>query len=165
MIKKNQFVLIFLTIVTILAVWYIKTPLDAETNGEPQDDIVSETVSVFNEYRETIRNERSIQTAKYDEVIASSEASIEEKEAALKAKNELSALTEKEVLLELEVISLGYQDAFVHATEYGVEVTVISDDVSASKANEIILMTLGTFEKSHDSVVVNFKTLNDIQKD
>lgn len=165
MIKKNQFVLIFLTIVTILAVWYIKTPLDAETSGGVDDSVVEETVSVFNEYRNNVRSERSMQTAKYDEIIASSDATIEEKEQALNAKNQLSALTEKEVILELDVINLGYQDAFVHASAYGVEVTVISTEVSASKANEIIMMTLNTFDSSYDSVVVNFTTMEEIQKD
>jgi len=167
MIKKNQFVLIFLTIVTILAVWYIKTPLDAETSGDinDNDDMVMEEISVFSEHRDTIRKERTIQTAQYDEIIASAEASLEEKEMALQAKKELSALTEKEVLLELEVINLGYLDAFVHATTLGVEVTVISTDVSASKANEIILMTLNTFDSSYDSVVVNFTTTDQVQRD
>lgn len=167
MIKKNQFVLIFLTIVTILAVWYIKTPLDAETSGDinDNDDMVMEEISVFSEHRDTIRKERTIQTAQYDEIIASAEASLEEKEMALQAKKELSALTEKEVLLELEVINLGYLDAFVHATSLGVEVTVISTDVSASKANEIILMTLNTFDSSYDSVVVNFTTTDQVQRD
>lgn len=167
MIKKNQFVLIFLTIVTILAVWYIKTPLDAETSGDinDNDDMVIEEISVFSEHRDTIRKERTIQTAQYDEIIASAEASLEEKEMALQAKKELSALTEKEVLLELEVINLGYLDAFVHATTLGVEVTVISTDVSASKANEIILMTLNTFDSSYDSVVVNFTTTDQVQRD
>lgn len=167
MIKKNQFVLIFLTIVTILAVWYIKTPLDAETSGDINDneDMVMKEISVFSEHRDTIRKERTIQTAQYDEIIASAEASLEEKEMALQAKKELSALTEKEVLLELEVINLGYLDAFVHATTLGVEVTVISTDVSASKANEIILMTLNTFDSSYDSVVVNFTTTDQVQRD
>ena len=115
MIKKNQFVLIFLTIVTILAVWYIKTPLDAETNGEISDNVISEEISVFSEYRETIRNERTIQTIQYDDIIASAESTLEEKEMALQAKKELSALTEKEVLLEKlkivgENLKVIYQD-------------------------------------------------------
>ena len=166
MIKKNQFVLIFLTIVTILAVWYIKTPLDAQTNGNVggEEDPIIEEISVFSEFRDNIRQERTLQTAQYDEIIASAEATITEKEIAIQAKKELSALTEKEVLLELEVINLGYQDAFVHATALGVEVTVISNDVSATKANEIILMTLNTFDSSYDSVVVNFTTVEEVQK-
>ena len=89
--------------------------------------------------------------------------SIDEKAAALSSKERLSSLTEKELLLELQVINLGYRDAFVHATSNGVEVTVISDDVSATKANEIILMTLSSFDTEASSVVVNFSKLEDFQ--
>ncbi len=168
MFKKNQFVLIFLTIVTILAVWYIKTPTTAETNNEVIDNSeneVSETVRIqaFEEMREVVRNERSLETAKYDSIIADATTTIDEKAVALASKNKLSELTEKEVLLELQVINLGYQDAFVHVVSNGVEVTVISDEVSVTKANEIILMTLSSFDTDANSVVVNFTKLEDYQ--
>ena len=37
MIKKNQFALIFLTIVTMLAVWYIKSPVASDKNDNPDN--------------------------------------------------------------------------------------------------------------------------------
>lgn len=166
MLKKNQFVLIFLTIVTILAVWYIKTPTTAQTNNElTSEDEVTETtrLAAFMEMREVIRNERSLETTKYDNILADEAASIEEKANALSSKNHLSSLTERELLLELQVINLGYQDAFVHASSNGVEVTVISDEVSATKANEIILMTLSSFDTDASMVVVNFSKLEDFR--
>ena len=157
--KKNQFVLIFLTIVTILTVWYIKTPLDAKTNGDvTNEEEISENTRTekFEKMRTAVRNERSLEVANYDSILASEEASVSEKEVAFNAKKALSSLTELEVLAELEIMNLGYNDAFVHATSYGVEVNVIADELSASKANEIILLTLATFDTSYDSVVVNF---------
>ena len=166
MLKKNQFVLIFLTIVTILAVWYIKTPTTAQTNNElTSEDEATETtrLAAFMEMREVIRNERSLETTKYDNILADEAASIEEKANALSSKNHLSSLTERELLLELQVINLGYQDAFVHASSNGVEVTVISDEVSATKANEIILMTLSSFDTDASMVVVNFSKLEDFR--
>lgn len=168
MIKKNQFVLIFLTIVTILAVWYIKTPTTAQTNNELTEnpnEMVSETtrLAAFQSLREVIRAERSLETAKYDNILANNQASIEEKAVAKASKDQISSLTEKELVLELQVINLGYRDAFVHVVSNGVEVTVISEDVSASKANEIILMTLNSFDTEADSVVVNFAKLEDYQ--
>lgn len=159
MIKKNQFVLIFLTIVTILAVWYIKTPLDAKTSGEVtnEEEISQNTrTEQFEEMRTAVRDERSLEVANYDSILASEEASISEKEVALNAKKALSSLTEQEVLAELEIINLGYADAFVHATSNGIEVSVIADELSAAKANEIILLTISNFNASYDSVVVNF---------
>ena len=159
MIKKNQFVLIFLTIVTILAVWYIKTPLDAKTSGDAtNEEEISENTRTekFEKMRSAVRDERSLEVAGYDNILASEEASISEKEVALNAKKALSSLTEQEVLAELEIMNLGYVDAFVHASSYGIEVNVIADELSVSKANEIILLTIATFDTSYDSVVVNF---------
>ena len=66
MLKKNQFVLIFLTIVTILAVWYIKTPTTAQTNNDvSSDEELAETtrLAAFLEMRDVIRNERSLESA------------------------------------------------------------------------------------------------------
>ena len=87
---------------------------------------------------------------------------LEEKENALQAKKELSALTEKEVLLELEVINLGYQDAFVHATSSQITVTVVSDEHSLSKANEIILSTILSFDSMTNNVCVEFQTAEEV---
>jgi hypothetical protein len=98
-----------------------------------------------------------------DAILADENASLVSKEIALKEKEALSALTEKEVLLELQVINSGYQDALVHASSSGIEVLVISDENSASKANEIILMTLASFE-NYDTVVVNFMTAEEVKK-
>lgn len=168
MIKKNQFVLIFLTIVTILAVWYIKTPTTAQTNNDLTDnlnDTVTEStrLTALQNMRDVIRAERSLETAKYDNILADDNASIEEKAVAKASKDHISFLTEKELVLELQVINLGYRDAFVHVVSNGVEVTVISEEVSASKANEIIQMTLKSFDTAADSVVVNFAKLEDYQ--
>lgn len=165
--KKNHFVLIFLTIVTILAVWYIKTPSTAQTNNDisQEEETLAETsrLEAFEKMREVIRNERSIETVKYDNILADELTTVEEKANALSSKERLSSTTEKELLLELQVINLGYRDAFVHATSNGVEVTVISEEVSAAKANEIILMTLSSFETETGSVVVNFTSVEDYQ--
>ena len=132
MIKKNQFALIFLTIVTMLAVWYIKAPVSADKNNSNTTEVIeSEDTGRLEELalmREAIRNE-------------------------------------KEVLLELQVINCGYRDALVHATNNGVEVLVISDEDSASKANEIILMTLASFDTGYDTVVVNFMSADELKNE
>ena len=173
MIKKNQFALIFLTVVTMLAVWYIKSPVSADKNNNNDNKDNENTTPVITDeeerleelmlMRDAIRNERSLAVVNLDVVLADENATLAEKEAALKEKEAISALTEKEVLLELQVINSGYQDALVHASNSGIEVIVVSDDNSASKANEIILMTLASFE-SYDTVVVNFMTAEELKK-
>ena len=115
--------------------------------------------------REAIRNERSLTVMSLDAVLADEEATLSTKEAALEEKKAISSLTEKEVLLELQVINSGYRDALVHATNNGVEVLVISDEDSVSKANEIILMTLASFDTGYDTVVVNFMSADELKNE
>ncbi len=164
MIKKNQLALIFLTVVTMLAVWYIRTPLDKDTDD---DDLVSgiiEETSRLPEIlamREAIRAERSIVAMGFDAVLADENATLASKELALQEKKALSALTEKEVLLEQKVINIGYRDAFVHSTSAGLEILVISDEESAALANEIIQLAFLSFDT--DSIVVDFKTADQIK--
>lgn len=169
MIKKNQFALIFLTIVTMLAVWYIKAPVSADKNDPEDTEVIGTEESGRLEelalMREAIRNERSIAVISLDAVLADEEASLSSKEAALNEKKALSSLTEKEVLLELQVINIGYQDALVHATSNGIEVLVVSDEDSAAKANEIILMTLASFDTGYDTVVVNFMSVEELKSE
>ena len=168
MITKNQFALIFLTIVTMLAVWYIKSPVasDKDENPDNSTPVITDEEERLEELmlmRDAIRNERSLSVMALDAVLADENASLASKEAALQEKQAISALTEKEVLLELQVINSGYQDALVHATNTGIEVIVVSEENSASKANEIILMTLASFE-NYDTVVVNFMTAEELKK-
>ena len=79
----------------------------------------------------------------------------------MQEKKALSALTEKEVLLEQKVINIGYRDAFVHSTSAGLEILVISDEESAALANEIIQLAFLSFDT--DSIVVDFKTADQIK--
>ena len=101
MIKKNQFALIFLTIVTMLAVWYIKAPVSADKNNSNTTEVIeSEDTGRLEELalmREAIRNERSMTVMSLDAVLADEEASLSTKEAALVEKKSISGLTEKEV--------------------------------------------------------------------
>ena len=96
-----------------------------------------------------------------DSIIASSEATVSEKNVALEEKKYLISLTEKELLLETELITSGYQDVFVHASSYGVEITVISEINSVLMASQIIKKAKEDF---HDieSVQVIFKTESEV---
>ena len=105
----------------------------------------------------TLKNSRKELIVELDVIIASNDASVQEKAAALEQKNYLNQLTEKELLLELDIINKGYQDAFVHATEDGINVIVVADEHSVSAADEIILMTLLELDYVSSKVYVQFK--------
>ncbi len=162
--KKNQFALIFLTLVVMLAVWYIKSPLNKvdKGNNNPTDaPVISTRVAALTSLRDSVREERSLEVASLDTIIASADTTVLQKEEALNKKQSISDLTEKEVLLELTIINLGYQDACVHATKDGVEVIIVADEENADVVVEIIGEVMKSFEDT-TNVVVNFKSLTEL---
>ncbi len=163
--KKNHLALIFLTVITMVAVWYLKSPTNnsGDDTGEVLDAAVSSRLDVITSMREAVREERSLAVAALDAVIASDESSVTQKASALSEKQVISDLTEKEVVLEVQIINLGYQDAFVHCTSSGVEVVVVSNDNSGSSALDIINMVYSSFDNT-DNVVVNFQTVEELTK-
>ena len=162
--KKNQLALVFLTLITMLAVWYFKSP---NSTKEEVPTIIVTNTNTRNEkltsMREAIRNERNETIKSLNDVLADENATLVSKTEAAEAKEELSSLTEKEVLLETKVMNLGYSDAFVHSTSSGVEVIVIATEPSATKALEIIEIINSTFDKN-DNVVVNFMTSDELKQ-
>ena len=165
MIKKNQFALVFLTLVTMLAVWYVKTPTVAEkeeTNVPVVEVIQTGRLEELTKKREELIDERHNEMIVWNDIIASSDTTPKEKYDALKEKEKLSSLTEIETLFELEVINLGYRDSFVKVSEYGVEILVVSENDSYASANEIILMAFNYFDDEYGDVVVTFQTVSEI---
>ena len=80
MIKKSQFALVCLTICAMLAVWFIKSPLDKETST---DDLVEQMptgrLNGITLLRDTLNTKRQETIETYNEILASSTASITEK--------------------------------------------------------------------------------------
>ena len=144
--KKNQLALVFLTLITMLAVWYFKSP--NSTVDEVPTIIVTNT-STRNEklasMRDAIRNERNETLKSLNDVLADENATLASKTEAQEAKEVLSSLNEQEVLLETKVINLGYNDAFVHSTSMGVEVIVVANESSATSEMRILTAILLTF--------------------
>ena len=139
MIKKSQFALVCLTICAMLAVWFIKSPLDTETQADNLvEEMPSGRLNGITLLRDTLNSKRQETLETYNEILASSEATITEKELATKHIKDLNEISELEVLMEVTVINMGYVDCFVHYTEDYIEVTVASDDLSASEALDII---------------------------
>lgn len=160
--KRNQFALIFLTVVTMLAVWYIKSPLEASKNSNNDQPASTTRLAAILEMREALRNERATTVSALNQIIASSDASIQDKEAAQLSVKEVTALTEREVLLEVEIINLGYQDAFVHAMDDVVSVLVVKETFSAAEALEIIDMVNSRFIDGDKEVIVTHKLATEL---
>ncbi|MCI6716645.1 MAG: SpoIIIAH-like family protein [Bacilli bacterium] len=164
--KKNQLALIFLTLVVMLAVWYIKSPLSAKKDAKPNDDntttvVASSRLESIRNMREAVTEERNASVVALDAIIASADSSLMEKELAFMQKKSLSNCTEKEVMLEGDIINMGYTDAFVHATDDSVEIIVIAEKEDALAALEIIQQAKESFINI-DNLVVNFKTIEEL---
>jgi hypothetical protein len=167
MIKKNQLALVFLTVVVMLAIWYIKSPINASDNNKDDSEEVGEVdngrLAELLAMREALRDERNRAVISLDAIIADGESSINEIKAALEEKRYLSALTEKEVLLELQVINKGFDDAFVHASQMGIEIIVVSTEDDPLKTIEIVNMAIDSFGVTYDNIVVNFTTADKLK--
>lgn len=149
----------------MLTVYYITSPFDKNKQKDDDDDDIVDTtgrLEELTERRATLREERTLAVLNLDAIIADSKTSIAEKTAALDEKRFINNLTEKELLLELEVISMGFRDCFVHASDTGVAITVVATDHSAQKANEIIVKSMMKFNKEFENVVVKFSTAEEV---
>jgi len=165
MLKKNQLVLILLTLVLMLSVYFIRSPFKDDVTDEPNDEGTVETTGRLEELqslRLTLNEERTKEVLSLDAIIASSDKTVDEKNSALEEKRYLNSLTEKELLLEVQIINKGYRDAFVHATDTGVNITVVSDTNSVTVANEIIVMALTGFDNILNDVTVSFQTAQEV---
>lgn len=163
MLKKNQLVLILLTLVLMLSVYYIRSPFNNKDDNP--DDSSLETTGRLEELqamRVVLNEERTAKALSLDAIIASSDKTVDEKNNALEEKHYLNSLTEKELVLETQIMNKGYRDCFVHATDTGVDITVISDENSLTIANEIIKMALVDFDSIYDNVSVNFQTAQEV---
>ena len=159
--KKNQIALLCLTAVIMLAVWYIKSPLNNVSGNDDSVVVGGETtrLDALKTMRETLREERSMQVAALDKIIASEESTMAQKNTAINEKQTISDMTENEVLMELSIINLGYTDAFVHQTAMGVEVLVIAENLSETEVIEIMNLTYTSFVT--DTVIVTYKPITD----
>lgn len=159
MLKKNQLVLILLTLVLMLSVYFIRSPFKSNENNENEqnnnEQIVSGRLDELKEMRSILNEERAKQVLSLDAIIADSSKTVDEIDNALKEKRYINSLTEQELLLEQAILNVGYQDCFVHASNNGVEITVVSNENNKTSANEIILMVL----KSMNSSSLNFNDL------
>ena len=164
MIKKSQFALVCLTICAMLAVWFIKSPLDTET---ATDDVLEEMptgrLNGITLLRDTLNSKRQETLETYNEVLASQTATITEKELATQHIKDLNEISELEVLMEVTIINMGYVDCFVHYNDDYIEVTVAADNLSASQAVDIINAVYTSSASFDNEVIVKYQTIESLK--
>ncbi|GAE91244.1 stage III sporulation protein AH [Gracilibacillus boraciitolerans JCM 21714] len=111
-----------------------------EGNVEELDTSSINSNEYFTAVRMEITNKRSIEKERLEGITASSESSSEEVNEAYEAMKEIEMLNEKESILEETIKVLnGYEQVLVrNVSDNNVVVTVQTDSLSATEANEII---------------------------
>lgn len=174
--KKAVWFLTLLSLVAVISVYYLSNPVtpfnglaifsDNSLKNTKISDLASKTGDttpvtteshLFEEMRMELQNKRSELKETLTQKIASSQYTAEEKNEAF---NEIDAITKdesNEAMLEMLIKTLGYSDAFVRAEDDQIRVTVQANELSKTKANEIIYVVKKEMNES-GKVVVDFQS-------
>src|SRR5690625_1371427 len=95
---------------------------------------------LFTTIRMELQNERSMMKSRYEDIVASSSATTEEKNEALNQINSLDQISTKESILQSSILATSdkYEDVLVRYDEDIVHVHVRTDDLSTQEANHIM---------------------------
>ena len=176
--RRTVWFMTLLSLVAVISVYYLVDPAKqfngltifsddtlqdtaitgiTETNSsEGLTQEVSSPSHLFEEMRMTVSDERSQLRAQLEQKIGSAEFTAEEKNQAYNEIDKLIKQESAEAMLEMLGKSLGYSDAFVKAEGEKVTVTVMAEELSTTKAEEIVYLVKTEMEGTKD-VKVEFK--------
>ena len=170
--KRTVWFLTLLSICAVVTVFIIVDPtrdfslqtiftngsLDGTTIGMDDDQLpVTTDNHYFDQMRMELRNERSQLREQYTAKMNSGQISAEEISKTYDIINYLIEQESDEAMAEMKIKSIGYADAFVKVDEDKISVTVMSDELSTEKINEIVYM-MKTDINEMASVTVSVKS-------
>lgn len=166
--KQTVWLLTMLSLMIVLSVYYVTSPSggdfayvnegDSETEEASSSDKSNKKEAevndisnlgqdqLFTTLRMEIQNERSKVKDRLDDVVASSSASIQQKNKARSQMNQLDEYTSKEAILEKSITSSkNYKDVLVRYDEDKVHVHVKTDKLSRTEVVNIMQMVYDEF--------------------
>lgn len=169
--KRTVWFLTLLSLVAVISIFYInkKAPMPFDgisifgdsdnpaeiiekVTGDDQQQPVFAESYLFENMRMEVRNERS----QIQDQLTSKLNAAEDSEGKNEVFDEMAKLVKQEStesLLEMQIVALGYTDAFVRAEGANVDVTVLSEDgFSAKQADEIVYLVRSSWENANVSV-------------
>ncbi|WP_156290829.1 SpoIIIAH-like family protein [Oceanobacillus salinisoli] len=179
--KQTVWLLTMLSLMIVLSVYYMISPDNNDLayidNGQPAtepaastdvqitDEEMEETEvdemaniggdELFTTIRMEVQDERSMTKSRLEEIVASSSASAEEKDEALREIDELEDASKKERILEETILSSAeFQDVLVRSEEDKVHVHVKAEELSGTEANDIMRMVYDEFGEITVDVVI-----------
>lgn len=171
--KRTVWFLTLFSLTAVISVFYIFDPardlsirtlftddaLEKTTVGGITDDQIPVTTDnhAFEAFRMELSNERSQLREQYEVKIGSDQVTAEEKSETYDLLNYLIQQESSEALLEMHLKTIGYPNTFVKIEEEKINVTVMSDELSKEKINEIVYLAL-TQVDSEALVTVDVKS-------
>ncbi len=170
--KQTVWLLTMLSLMIVLSVYYITSPDSGDLAYLPEGGDSSEEASspdsatsdasdtdadvddisnlgqdeLFTTLRMEVQNERSAAKDRLDDIVASSSASIQEKNEARNEINQLESISSKELILEESILaSADYKDVLVRHDEDKVHVHVKVDQLTKTEAVNIMQMVKDEF--------------------
>ncbi|SDQ51443.1 stage III sporulation protein AH [Virgibacillus subterraneus] len=170
--KQTVWLLTMLSLMIVLSVYYITSPDSGDLAYLPEGDDSSEEASspdssasdasntdadvddisnlgqdqFFTTLRMEVQNERSAEKDRLDDVVASSSASIQEKNEARDQINQIESISSKEIILEESIVaSADYNDVLVRHDEDKVHVHVKADQLNKTEVVNIMQMVKDEF--------------------
>jgi len=133
-----------------------KTTVDGKVVDIDEKAPVFAESYLFDEMRMQVRSERSEMQDQLTTKLDAAETS-EEMNAVFDEKAALTKRDSAEALMEMQIIALGYPDAFVRTNGNVINVTVLSEDGhSAQQSNEISYLVMSTWKEAK-KVSVDFQ--------
>ncbi|WP_438310693.1 SpoIIIAH-like family protein [Sporosarcina sp. FA9] len=177
--KRTVWFLTLLSLVAVVSIFYIandnskmpfdglalfggKTPtpdavVDKLDGTDKQTPVFAESY-LYEDMRMTVSNERSHLIEQLTMKVTSADYTAVEKNEAFDEMAEITKRTSVEALMEMQIIALGYLDAFVKTDSGGVNVKVLTmDGQSAKQAEEITHLVMTSWEDARN-VSVKFET-------
>lgn len=161
--RRTVWLLTLLSLAAVISVYYVFEPnrnVDLATiftddtlqettlTGVTEEELTTTSSEsyLFEDMRMEVSNERDQLRAQLTDKIASDDFTAEEKSQAYNDMNKLIKLESSESMLEMLIESLGYSDAFVRINDDKAQVTVLTDEISASQVNEIVYIVMSESE-------------------
>lgn len=174
--KRTVWFLTLLSLVAVISIYYVNQKTPMPFDGLAIFDNAKETITLkeksseetaqkpvfaesylLEDMRMTVRNERSQITEQLRTKITSADYTSVEKNAAYEEMAQLTKKDSAEALMEMQIIALGYPDAFVRAEDDSVKVTVLTEDgQSTRQASEITYLVKSSWEAAKN-VEVKFE--------
>ena len=173
--RRTVWLLTLLSLAAVISVYYVFEPnrnVDLATiftddtlqettlTGVTEEELTTTSSEsyLFEDMRMEVSNERDQLRTQLTDKIASDDFTAEEKSQAYNDMNKLIKLESSESMLEMLIESLGYSDAFVRINDDKAQVTVLTDEISASQVNEIVYIVMS---ESEDVSEVQVKPTSD----